>query len=76
MTSETFDPLPVEPPEVQPGGLPDDPPGQSKLPPGARAFFDWLFVIAVALLVAFVVIPWFCQTCYREGVVMKGVEQD
>ena len=29
-----------------------------------------------SLLVAFVVIPWFCQTCYREGVVMKGVEQD
>ena len=40
---------------MQPGGLPDDPPGQSKLPPGARAFFDWLVVIAVALLVAFVV---------------------
>ena len=29
-----------------------------------------------SLLVAFIVIPWFCQTCYREGVVMKGVEQD
>ncbi|MDP1768942.1 MAG: efflux RND transporter permease subunit [Nitrospirota bacterium] len=29
-----------------------------------------------SLLVAFVVIPWFCQTCYREGVVMKGVEHD
>ena len=29
-----------------------------------------------SLLVAFVVIPWFCQTCYRAGVVMKGVEQD
>ena len=29
-----------------------------------------------SLLVAFVVVPWFCQTCYREGVVMKGVEQD
>ncbi len=25
-----------------------------------------------SLLVAFVVIPWFCQTCYREGVAMKG----
>ena len=29
-----------------------------------------------SLLVAFVVVPWFCQTCYREGVVMKGLEQD
>ena len=29
-----------------------------------------------SLLVAFVVIPWFCQTCYRESVVMKGVEHD
>lgn len=29
-----------------------------------------------SLLVAFVVVPWFCQTCYREGVVMKGQEQD
>ena len=29
-----------------------------------------------SLLVAFIVIPWFCQTCYRAGVVMKGVEQD
>ena len=29
-----------------------------------------------SLLVAFVVIPWFCQTCYREGVVMKGAEHD
>ncbi|MBU6479394.1 MAG: efflux RND transporter permease subunit [Nitrospirae bacterium] len=29
-----------------------------------------------SLLVAFVVIPWFCQTCYREGAVMKGMEHD
>ncbi|MDP1948472.1 MAG: efflux RND transporter permease subunit [Nitrospirota bacterium] len=29
-----------------------------------------------SLLVAFIVIPWFCQTCYRAGVVMKGAEQD
>lgn len=28
----------------------------------------------VSLLVAFVVIPWFCQTCYRPGVTMHGVE--
>ncbi len=26
-----------------------------------------------SLLVAFVVIPWFCQTCYRGSAVMKGV---
>ncbi len=26
-----------------------------------------------SLLVAFVVIPWFCQSCYREGVTMAGV---
>ncbi len=25
-----------------------------------------------SLLVAFIVIPWFCQQCYREGVAMKG----
>jgi multidrug efflux pump subunit AcrB len=32
-----------------------------------------------SLLVAFVVIPWFCRTCYRSGVAVKGVgheEQD
>jgi multidrug efflux pump subunit AcrB len=29
-----------------------------------------------SLLVAFVVIPWFCQTCYREGVRMKGQHDD
>ncbi|MCX5722453.1 MAG: efflux RND transporter permease subunit [Nitrospirae bacterium] len=29
-----------------------------------------------SLLVAFVVVPWFCQTCYREGAVMKGLEHD
>ncbi len=51
MTSETIDPAPVEPP----GEPPVDPSAASKLPPGARAFFDWLVVIAVALLVAFVV---------------------
>lgn len=51
MTSETIDPAPVEPPAEPPV----DPSGASKLPPGARAFFDWLVVIAVALLVAFLV---------------------
>ena len=54
MTSETIVPPPVEPPA-------DDPAVQpvaartSRIPPGARAFFDWMVVIAVALLVAFVV---------------------
>lgn len=55
MTSETIVPPPVEPPAEPPVGPPDDASGTSKLPPGARAFFDWLVVIAVALLVAFVV---------------------
>jgi multidrug efflux pump subunit AcrB len=29
-----------------------------------------------SLLVAFVVIPWFCQTCYRPGAVVKGVHHE
>lgn len=29
-----------------------------------------------SLLVAFIVIPWFCQACYREGVKMKGVSEE
>ena len=29
-----------------------------------------------SLLVAFVVIPWFCRTCYRAGTIMKGVDQE
>ena len=29
-----------------------------------------------SLLVAFVVIPWFCQTCYRPGSVVKGVDHE
>jgi multidrug efflux pump subunit AcrB len=29
-----------------------------------------------SLLVAFVVIPWFCQTCYRTGTAMKGVDDE
>jgi multidrug efflux pump subunit AcrB len=29
-----------------------------------------------SLLVAFVVIPWFCQTCYRPGVKVAGVEPE
>ena len=48
MTSETIVPPSVEPPA-------EPPTGRSKLPPGVRAFFDWMVVIAVALLVAFVV---------------------
>ena len=55
MTSETIAPPPVGPPQTPPGGPPGESTGKSKLPPGARAFFDWIVVIAVALLVAFVV---------------------
>ena len=29
-----------------------------------------------SLLVAFVVIPWFCQTCYRPGVALSGIDQE
>lgn len=29
-----------------------------------------------SLLVAFVVIPWFCQTCYRPGAKVSGVEHE
>ena len=29
-----------------------------------------------SLLVAFVVIPWFCRTCYRAGTTVKGVEHE
>jgi len=29
-----------------------------------------------SLLVAFVVIPWFCRTCYRPGIAVKGVDHD
>jgi len=28
-----------------------------------------------SLLVAFIVIPWFCQTCYRPGVALSGIDQ-
>jgi signal peptidase I len=55
VTSETIVPPPVEPPVEPPTGPPGEPAGGSKLPSGARAFFDWMVVIAVALLVAFVV---------------------
>ena len=55
MTSETINQPPVEPPAEPPHDPPADGSGRSKLPPGARAFFDWMVVIAVALLVAFVV---------------------
>ncbi len=53
MTSETIVPPPVDPPDAP--IEPTDDARASKLPHGARAFFDWLVVIAVALLVAFVV---------------------
>ncbi len=55
MTSETITPPPAGPPETPPDDPPGDGAGKPKLPSGARAFFDWLVVIAVALLVAFVV---------------------
>ncbi|MBH0198942.1 MAG: efflux RND transporter permease subunit [Nitrospira sp.] len=29
-----------------------------------------------SLLVAFVVIPWFCRTCYRPGAAVKGVDHE
>ena len=29
-----------------------------------------------SLLVAFIVIPWFCQTCYRPGVAVAGVDHE
>ena len=29
-----------------------------------------------SLLVAFVVIPWFCRTCYRAGTTMRGVDHE
>ena len=29
-----------------------------------------------SLVVAFVVIPWFCQTCYRPGAVVKGLDHE
>ena len=29
-----------------------------------------------SLLVAFIVIPWFCQTCYRPGVTVAGVDHE
>ena len=55
MTSETIVPPPVEPPAEPPIGPTGEPARASKLPAGARAFFDWMVVIAVALFVAFVV---------------------
>ena len=51
MTSEIIVPPPVDPPAEEPVPAAK----QSKLPPGARAFFDWMVVIVVALLVAFLV---------------------
>jgi signal peptidase I len=48
---DTLDPPPVDP-TSRPHGVNSS---RSKLPAGARAFFDWMVVVAVALLVAFVV---------------------
>jgi signal peptidase I len=48
---DTLDTPPVDP-AARPTGQDAT---RSRLPPGARAFFDWMVVIAVALLVAFVV---------------------
>lgn len=43
--------MPAEPSADEPRATPRTP----RLPPGVRAFLDWLVVIAIALLVAFVV---------------------
>ncbi|HYN33513.1 MAG TPA: signal peptidase I [Ilumatobacteraceae bacterium] len=51
MTSETTIPRPADEPERAPEVVP----AADKSSSGARAFFDWIVVIAVALLVAFVV---------------------
>ena len=51
MTSETTIPRPADEPDDAPVAAP----APAKLASGARAFFDWVIVIAVALLVAFVV---------------------
>jgi signal peptidase I len=48
---DTIDPPPLDP-SARPHGVSGN---RSKLPAGARAFFDWMVVVAVALLVAFVV---------------------
>jgi signal peptidase I len=51
VTSETTIPRPADDPD----DAPDVKPAAGKSVSGARAFFDWVVVIAVALLVAFVV---------------------
>ena len=63
MTSETIVPPPVEPPTGPPG----EPAGSSKLPSGARAFFVWLVVFAVALVVAFVLSSFVFANLVVEG---------
>jgi len=59
VTTDITSPPPAGPPSGPPEGPSDGPPppanDSSKLPAGARAFFDWAVVIVVALLVAFVV---------------------
>jgi signal peptidase I len=59
VTSETISPRPADDSDDAPGVAPDATPGVApspeKLPSSARIFFDWVVVIAVALLVAFVV---------------------
>ena len=56
MTELTVDPAPDEPADLTdpsaPGGADDD---QRLLSPGARAFFDWVLVVGIALFVAIVV---------------------
>jgi signal peptidase I len=51
VTSETTIPRPADEPDDAPGAAP----APDKVASSARAFFDWVIVIAVALLVAFVV---------------------
>ncbi len=55
MTSETIVPPPADPSGEVPSAGPAASVDTSKLPRAARAFFDWMVVIVVALLVAFVV---------------------
>jgi signal peptidase I len=59
VTSETISPRPADDsddaPSVAPDATPSVAPSPEKLHSSARVFFDWVVVIAVALLVAFVV---------------------
>ena len=55
MSTDITSPPPAGPPDGPTDGTPPPADESSKLPAGARAFFDWAVVIVVALLVAFVV---------------------